>query len=113
MLWSQVLMASDTKDWLRLDTPDVTSHGVEVLETIWTVVYSHIILRDTVLRKQKRRLRLLKSCLKALLQMLPPSHLSLLMAARFLTLHLFLQRGLVSKAQVILTMQPEFRWFRS
>lgn len=111
LLWSQVLTSSETKDWLKWDTPCAASHDVEVPETMmWAVVQSHNVLLDTVLHKQKKCLRLLSSCLKALLGMSPLPHLSPLMAARFLTLQLFLQRGSVSNTQVLLSMRPDFRY---
>lgn len=110
LLWSQVLTSSDTKDWLKWDTPYAASHDVEVPETMmWAVAHSHNVLLETALHKQKKRLRLLSSCLKALLGMSPLPHLSPLMAARFLTLQLFLQRGSVSNTQVLLSMRPDFR----
>jgi hypothetical protein len=111
LLWSQVLNSSETKDWLIWDTPNAASRDVEIPETmLWAVVHSHKLLFETVLQKQKKRLRLLNSCLGVLLEMSPLPRLSPLMAARFLTLQLFLQRGLVSHIQVILSMRPEFRY---
>lgn len=62
-----------------------------------------------MLREHKRRLRLLKTCLKAVWGMSPLPRLSPMMAARFLTLHLFLQKCSVSTAQSILSMHPDFR----
>lgn len=111
LLWSQVLTTSKTKDWLRWDIFDVANYGDEIPETMmWAVVYSHNTLLDTVLRKQKQRLRLLNGCLKALLEMSPLPRLSPQMAARFLTLHLFVKRDSVSSSQLILNMHPEFRY---
>ncbi|KAK7697320.1 hypothetical protein SLS64_013668 [Diaporthe eres] len=111
LLWSQVLTISESKDWLRWDTLDVANHGDEIPETMmWAVVHSHNTLLDTVLRKQKRRLRLLNCCLNAFLEMSPLPRLSPQMAARFLTLQLFLNRSSMSNTQVILGMEPDFRY---
>lgn len=50
MLWSQVFMTSETKDWLTWNPTYVASHGVEIPEQmIWAVVHSHNALFDTVL----------------------------------------------------------------
>lgn len=111
LLWSQVLTASDTKCWLTWETPHVASHDAQIPEAIiWAVVHSHHTLLETMLRKQKRRLRLLNTCLEAFWGMSPLPRLSPMMAARFLTLHLFLQRCSVSRAQSILGMDPDFRY---
>lgn len=97
-LWSQVLTASDTKGWMTWETPYMASHGAGIPEAIiWAVVHSHNTLLETMLRKQKRRLRLLNTCLEAVWGMSPLPRLSPMMAARFLTLHLFLQRCSVSR----------------
>lgn len=109
LLWSKVYTRSGTKHWLKWDTPYEASHGVP--ETmLWAIVHSHNVLLETVLRKQKKRLRLRRGCLKALFKMSPLPHLSPLMAARFLTLQLFLQRGAMSNTQVMLNMRPDFRY---
>lgn len=110
LLWREVLASAETKDWLIWDTPYTASDDVEIPESMmWAVVHSHNVLLETVLRKQKKRLRLLSGCLKALFKMSPLPHLSPLMAARFLTLQLFLQRGAMSNTQAMLSMRPDFR----
>lgn len=111
LLWSQMFTTWDTKDWLQWDISYVAYDHIDIPETVmWAVVHSHNTLLDTVLRKQKRRLRLMNICLKAILEISPLPCLSPLMAARLLTLHLFTQRGSASTTQLILNMHPEFRF---
>lgn len=111
LLWSQVLTNSETKDWLIWDTPYAASHDIEVPETmLWAVAHSHNLLLETVLRKQKKHMRLLNSCLEVVLKMSTLPRLSPRMAARILTLQLFLQRGSASNTQVLLSMRLEFRY---
>ncbi|KAK2615389.1 hypothetical protein N8I77_002148 [Diaporthe amygdali] len=110
-LWSQVLMTSDPTDWRAWDPLYMAKRHVEVPESmLWAVVNSHNVLLEKVLRKQKRRLKLLIDCLGVILGMSPMPRLSPLMAARFLTLQLFLQRSSMSKTQIFLNMNADFRY---
>lgn len=109
LLWSQVLMTSDPADWRVWDPLYMAKRHVEVPESmLWAVLNSHNVLLETVLRKQKRRLKSLSDCLSVILDMSPLPRLSPLMAARLLTLQLFLQRNSMSKTQIFLDMRPDF-----
>lgn len=110
-LWSQVLTTSDPADWRVWDPLYMPKRHVEVPESmLWAVVNSHNVLLDTVLRKQKQRLKTLNDCLGVILDMSPMPRLSPLMAARFLTLQLILRRIPISKAQIFLDMHPDFSY---
>jgi hypothetical protein len=110
-LWSQVLMASNPTDWRAWDPLYMAKRCADVPESmLWAVINSHNVLLDTVLRKQKQRLKLLKDCLGVLVDMSPLPCLSPLMAARFLTLQLFLQRNSRSTTQIFLNMNADFRY---